>query len=105
MYVGKKEKNMQIKPLYDRVVVLPQKNENKNEFGIILPEINDEKSCFGEVVSTGDGQTFEGNKVEMQAKAGDRVIYSKFAGAPYKIDGTDYVIMRQADILAIVKGE
>ena len=96
---------MQIKPLYDRVDDLPQKNENKNEFGIILPEINDEKSCFGEVVSTGDGQTFEGNKVEMQAKAGDRVIYSKFAGAPYKIDGTDYVIMRQADILAIVKGE
>ncbi len=96
---------MQIKPLYDRVVVLPQKTENKCPSGIILPQVSDEKSSLGEIVFVGDGQTFEGNKVEMQVKIGDKVLYSKFAGAPYKINDNDYVIMRQADILAIIKGE
>lgn len=96
---------MKIKPLYDRVVVLPQKTENKCPSGIILPQVSDEKSSVGEVVFVGDGQTFDGKKVEMQVKKGDKVIYSKFAGAPYKIDDIDYVIMRQADILAIIKGE
>lgn len=96
---------MEIKPLYDRVVVLPQKIENKCLSGIILPQVSDEKSSVGEVVFVGNGQTFDGNKVEMQVKKGDKIIYSKFAGAPYKINDIDYIILRQADILAIIKGE
>ena len=96
---------MEIKPLYDRVVVLSQKNENKCPSGIILPQVGDDKSSIGEVAFVGDGQTFDGDNVEMQVKKGDKIIYSKFAGAPYKINDIDYVILRQADILAIIKGE
>ena len=94
---------MELKPLYDRVVILPEKTEEVSKSGIILPQISDEKSCIGKIVFVGDGQTFEGNKVEMKVKVGDRVLYSKFAGSTFKIDGINYLIIRQADILAVLK--
>ena len=96
---------MKLKPLYDRVVILPEKIEELSSSGIILPQVNDEKSSVGKVVFVGDGQTFDGDKVEMQVKEGDKVIYSKFAGSTYKFGENNYLVIRQADILAIIEGE
>ena len=94
---------MKLKPLYDRVVVLPDKNNQVAGSGIILPTVSDEKSSIGKVVFVGDGQTFEGGMAKMQTKVGDRVLYSKFAGSIFKIGDKDYLIIRQADILAIME--
>ena len=96
---------MNLKPLYDRVVVLPEKSNEMVGSGIILPSVSDEKSSIGKVVFVGDGQTFEGGKVQMQTKVGDRVLYSKFAGSTFKVFDKDYLIIRQADILAIMEEE
>lgn len=95
---------MKLKPLYDRVVLLPEKTE-KLSSGIILPQVNDEKSCIGTVVFVGDGQTFDGNNVKMYVKNGDKVIYSKFAGSGFKFEDKNYIIIRQADILSVIEGE
>ncbi len=96
---------MNLKPLYDRVVVLPQKAEEKSINGIILPSSSDEKSEVGKVVCVGDGQTFDGKTVKMQVAVGDKILYSKYATVAYKYGDTTYLILRQADILAIIKGE
>ena len=96
---------MKLKPLYDRVVLNPEKIEKLSSSGIILPQVSDEKSCLGVVVEVGDGQTFDGDKVDMQVKVGDKVLYSKFAGSSFKFGENNYLIIRQADILAIIKGE
>ncbi len=96
---------MNLKPLYDRVVILPQKKEEISSSGIILPLIKDEKSDVGVVVCTGDGQTFDGQKVEMQVKPNDKVLYSKYGAVSYSSEDKTYLILRQADILAIIKGE
>ena len=96
---------MKLKPLYDRVVVLPYKPEKLSKSGIILPNKDDEKSCLGTVVELGDGQTFDGAKAEMQVKVGDKVLYSKFAGAGFKFADGNYVIVRQADILCVIEGD
>ena len=94
---------MELKPLYDRVVVLPEKTEELSGSGIILPSVSDDKSSIGKVVFVGDGQTFEGNKVQMQVKVNDKVLFSKFAGANFKIGEKNYLIIRQADILAVLE--
>ncbi len=94
---------MKLKPLYDRVVVLPEKIEELSGSGIILPSVSDDKSSVGTIVCVGDGQTFDGDKVEMQVKKGDKVLYSKFAGANFKIENNNYLIIRQADILAVME--
>lgn len=96
---------MKLKPLYDRVVIAPKKIEELSSSGIIIPQIADEKSCLGTVVEVGDGQTFDGNQVKMQVKVNDKVLYSKFAGSTFKFNGSEYLIIRQADILSIIEGE
>ena len=95
---------MKLRPLYDRVVILPEQ-VTETTCGIIIPKVSDEKSSIGIVEEVGNGQTFDGNKVAMQVKKGDRIIYSKFAGSSYKIDGKEYLIIRQADILSVIEGE
>ncbi|MBO5884603.1 MAG: co-chaperone GroES [Clostridia bacterium] len=95
---------MKLKPLYDRVVLLPEKTEELAS-GIILPQVDDEKSCLGKIVFVGDGQTFDGNKVQMYVKQGDKVLYSKFAGSSFKFKDNNYIIIRQADILSVIEGE
>lgn len=96
---------MKLKPLYDRVVIVPEKVEELSKSGIILPSVSDEKSCVGIVEEVGDGQTFDGDKVNMEVKKGDKVLYSKFAGATFKFEDKTYLLIRQADILSIIKGE
>lgn len=94
---------MKIKPIFDRVVLAPVDAESETKSGIVLPTVAQEKSQEALVVATGDGTTFDGKDVGMRVKEGDKVIYSKYAGSEVEFDGKKYVIVRQADILAILK--
>ena len=89
---------MSIKPLADRVLVMPAAAEEKTVSGIIIPDTAKEKPLKGEVVSVGSGTKDE----EMILKAGDHVLYGKYAGTEIELDGEKYLIMRQSDILAII---
>ena len=94
---------MQIKPLADRVVTKPVEDEEKTKSGIILTAAAQEKPQMAEVVAVGPGGVVDGNEVKMYVKVGDRVITSKYAGTEVKIDGVEYSIVRQADILATIE--
>lgn len=92
---------MNIKPLADRVVIKVLEAEEKTASGIVLPDKAKEKPQEGEVVAAGDGRILEnGTRVEMDVKVGDRVLFSKYAGTEVKLEGKEYLIMRQDDILA-----
>jgi chaperonin GroES len=94
---------MQIKPLADRVVIRPLEPEEKKQGNIIIPDTAKEKPMQGEVVAVGPGKIAEsGQKISMEVKKGDKVLYGKYAGTEVTIDGTDYLIMRESDILAIL---
>lgn len=94
---------MQIKPLADRVVVKLVETEETTKSGILLPGSAKEKPQVAEVIAVGPGGLVDGNEVKMTVKVGDRVITSKYAGTEVKCDGTEYNIVRQSDILAIVE--
>ena len=89
---------MKIKPLADRVLVVPAPAEERTIGGIIIPDTAKEKPLKGEVVAVGNGTKDE----EMIVKVGDTVLYGKYAGTELELDGTKYLIMRQSDILAVV---
>ncbi len=91
---------MKITPLFDRVVVKATEVEETTAAGIILPGSAKEKPQIFEVVAVGPGGEIEGKATEMTSKVGDRVIVSKYAGTEIKIDGVEYNIVRQGDILA-----
>lgn len=94
---------MKIKPLADRVVIKPSESEEKVQGGIIIPDTAKEKPMQGEVVAVGPGKVSEsGQKVAMEVKKGDRVLYGKYSGTEVTVDGEDYLIMRESDILAIL---
>ena len=90
---------MSIKPLSDRVLVKPAPAETRTASGIIIPETAQEKPLKGEVISVGNGTKDE----EMILKAGDHVLYGKYAGTEIELDGEKYLIMRQSDILASIE--
>ncbi|HHW18225.1 MAG TPA: co-chaperone GroES [Firmicutes bacterium] len=91
-----------LKPLADRVVVKPVQAEEKTKGGIVLPDTAKEKPQEGEVVAVGPGRVLEnGTKLAPEVKVGDRVIYSKYSGTEVKIEGEEYLIIRESDILAI----
>lgn len=90
---------MDIKPLADRVVILPAPAEEKTIGGIIIPDTAKEKPLRGEVIAVGNGTKDE----EMILKVGDNVLYGKYAGTELELNGEKYLIMRQSDVLAIVK--
>ena len=94
---------LKLKPLSDRVVVEPAPAEDKSAGGIILPDTAQEKPQQGLVVAAGVGKVSDsGNLVEMTVKVGDKVLYGKYSGSEVTFDGTDYVIMRESDILAVL---
>ena len=94
---------MKIKPLADRVIVKPVDPEEKKQGGIIIPDTAKEKPQEGEVVAVGPGKVNEaGNPVAMEVKKGDKVLYGKYSGTDVTVDGEDYLIMRESDILAII---
>lgn len=92
---------MNIKPLADRVVIKVLEAEEKTASGIVLPDKAKEKPQEGEVMAVGGGKILEnGTRVEMDVKVGDRILFSKYAGTEIKLEGKEYMIMRQDDILA-----
>ena len=90
-------------PLLDRVVIKQLEAEEKTKCGIILASSAQEKPQEAEVVAVGPGGVVDGKEVTMQVKEGQKVIYSKYAGTEVKLDGQEYIIVRQSDILAIVE--
>lgn len=94
---------MKIKPLADRVVIEPLEAEEKTSGGIYLPDTAKEKPLMGKVVASGPGKVSDkGEKIALQVKAGDKVLYGKYAGTEITFDGVNYLIMHESDILAIV---
>ncbi|MGI6575527.1 MAG: co-chaperone GroES [bacterium] len=95
---------MKVKPVGDRVLVKPIAKEEKTKSGIVLPDTAKEKPQEGEVIAVGTGKMLEnGQKVALEVKEGDKVIYSKFAGTEVKLDEEEYLILSERDILAIVE--
>ena len=95
---------MKVKPLHDRVIVKRVEEEEKTKGGIIIPDTAKEKPVEGEIVAVGDGKVADdGKKIALEVKAGDRVLFGKYAGTEIKIEGEEYLIMREDDIIAIVE--
>lgn len=95
---------MNIRPLNDRVLVKRLEEETKTAGGIIIPDSAKEKPAEGEIVAVGPGKLNDkGDRVALQVKAGDRVLFSKYGGTDVKIEGEDYLIMREDDILGVVE--
>lgn len=93
---------MNLKPIGDRYIVKVLEKEEKTAGGIVLPEKAKEKPQEGEIKAAGTGRTLDdGTKVQMELKVGDKVVFSKYAGSEVKIDGVEYLILRQDDILAV----
>ncbi len=96
--------DFKIKPLADRVIVKPKEAEETTKGGIILPDTAKEKPIEGTVVAVGDGRiTEDGKLIAMNVKVGDTVLYGKYSGTEVKIDGEEYLIMRESDIYGIIK--
>ncbi len=89
---------MNVKPLSDRVLVLPNPAEEKTVGGLIIPDTAKEKPLVGKVVAVGPGTS----EIRMEVKVGDQVLYGKYAGQEISVDGTDYLSMKQSDIFAII---
>ena len=94
---------MNVKPLADRVLVKPLEAQEEKKGGIIIPDTAKEKPQQGEVIEIGPGRTTDdGKKVNMEVKKGDKVLYGKYSGTEVTIEGVEYLILRESDILAIV---
>jgi chaperonin GroES len=92
-----------IKPLSDRVVVKAEEADEKTSSGLYIPDSAKEKPQRGTVISVGPGRVENGTKVEMSVKEGDTVLYGKYSGTEINLDGDEYLIMRESDILGIVQ--
>ena len=102
-YTERERCNMTFKPLHDRVVVRRVENDEKTSGGLIIPDSAQEKPAEGEVVSVGNGAIDEkGNRMPMDVKAGDRILFGKWSGTEVKINGEDMLIMKESDILGIM---
>ena len=95
---------MKFRPLHDRVVVRRVEQESKTAGGIIIPDTAKEKPQEGEVIAVGSGVRDESGKVQpLDVKAGDRVLFGKWSGTEVKIDGVDYLIMKESDLLGVLE--
>jgi chaperonin GroES len=95
---------MKIRPLNDRLLVKRLEEEAKTSGGIIIPDSAKEKPAEGEIIAVGPGKTNDkGERVALQVKEGDRVLFSKYGGTDVKLDGEDYLIMREDDILGVIE--
>ncbi len=94
---------MNLTPLHDRVIVKPSQPEEVSKGGIIIPDTAKEKPMQGEIIAAGNGKVNDEGKVSpLQVKAGDKVLYGKYSGTEVTVDGEEYLIMREADIFAII---
>lgn len=95
---------MNVKPLGDKILIKRQEAESKTSGGIVLPDTAKEKPKEGKVVALGDGRiTGSGDKVKPQVKKGDRVLFASYAGTEVQINGDEYLLMSQDDILAVIE--
>ena len=94
---------MNLQPLDDRIVVRPSEAEEKTASGLVIPDTAKEKPQEGEVVAVGPGRFEDGNRVPLDVKVGDTVIYSKYGGTEVKVEGEEYLILSGRDVLAIIK--
>ena len=94
---------MNVKPLFDKVVVESVEKEEKTKSGFILPSAAQEKPQTCKVVAVGPGGMMDGKEVVMQVKPGDKVLCAKYAGSDFKVDGKEFTIIKQSDILAVVE--
>ena len=93
-----------IRPLDDRVVIEPMEAEGKTQGGIVPPDTAKEKPMKGKIIAVGDGKMLEsGKRAELLVKKGDKVLYGKYAGTEITIDGKEYLVMRESDILAKIE--
>ncbi|SDT84493.1 co-chaperone GroES [Desulfobacula phenolica] len=95
---------MSLRPLSDRILVERVEEDEKTKGGIIIPDTAKEKPAEGKIVATGNGRMGEDGKLlPMDVKIGDRVLFSKYGGTDVKIDGIDYLILRQDDVLGVIE--
>ncbi|MET1014330.1 MAG: co-chaperone GroES [Paenisporosarcina sp.] len=92
-----------LKPLGDRIVIELVESEEKSAFGIVLPDSAKEKPQEGKVVAVGNGRILDnGTRVELDVKEGDKIIFSKYSGTEVKYQGTEFLILRESDVLAVI---
>jgi chaperonin GroES len=97
-------KTMKIRPLQDRLIVKRVAEENKTKGGIIIPDSAKEKPLEGKVIAVGNGKILEDGKVRaLDIKAGDTILFSKYAGTEVKIEGEDHLILREEDVLGVIE--
>jgi len=97
---------MQLRPLHDRVVVRALEGEEKSRGGIIIPDTAKEKPQEGEVVAVGPGARDDaGKRIPLDVKAGDHVLFGKWSGTEVKIDGQEFLIMKESDIMGVIEGK
>ena len=95
---------MKIRPLYDRIIVKRVEAETTTKSGLIIPDTAKEKPIEGEVVAVGNGKVLEDGKVRaLDVKAGDRILFGKYSGTEIKIEGTEHLILREDEVLAVVE--
>jgi chaperonin GroES len=95
---------MKIRPLQDRIIVKRLEGEEKTKGGIIIPDTAKEKPIEGKVIAAGNGKVLEDGKVRpLDIKAGDKILFSKYAGTEIKLDGEEHLIMREEDILGVIE--
>ena len=94
---------MKVKPLFDKVVVESLEKEEKTKSGFILPSASQEKQQMAKIVAVGPGGVIDGKEIVMQVKEGDVILYAKYSGSEFKVDGKDLTIIRQSDILAVIE--
>lgn len=96
---------MKIRPLHDRVVIKRVEEERKSPGGIVIPDSATEKPDRGEVIAVGNGKIMEGGQVRpLDVKVGDKVLFGKYSGSTVKMDGEEYLIMREDEIMAVIEG-
>jgi chaperonin GroES len=96
---------MKVRPLHDRLIVKRLEEEEKTKGGIIIPDTAKEKPIEGKVIAAGEGRiNKDGKKMAMEVKKGDRILFAKYAGTEVKMDGEEYLMMKEDDVLAVIEG-
>ena len=96
---------MKVRPLHDRLIVKRVEEEEKTKGGIIIPDTAKEKPIEGKVIAAGAGRiNKDGKKMPMEVKTGDRILFAKYGGTEVKMDGEEYLMMKEEDVLAVIEG-
>jgi chaperonin GroES len=96
---------MKLRPLHDRVIIKRLEAETKSAGGIVIPDTAAEKPIRGEVIAVGSGKILEDGKVRpVGVKAGEKVLFGKYSGTEVKVDGQEYLVMREEDLMAVIEG-